>query len=416
MLSSPSIPGPSGQGLKHMRAFHRRPLAFFRALTQQYGPLVQFNIGTWRFVLAASEDAVKAILTRHGTDFEKGPGLKSDNPLIGSGLLTLDGPAWVSERRRLAPVFVANNVEAMRADMAGWAQNWVAELPSQQLFDVHQSLLQGVLDLVIRTLFAESRPQDLARLHNDIQWIMAHFYHRLRSPWRFGYHWPWPFNRRYHLRAERLKTTVSNWQPVAKPYRRLADVLAINQPADLPEALTLLIAGHETTANALAWTLFLLSRHPAWDDAVYAESQRGDEPTLTRALIQESLRLFPPVWLISRAARHATQVSGYEVPAGRFFLLSPWLSHRNPEVFAQPDQFQPTRWTDPTRPVSPYAYFPFGAGPRACIGQRLAWFEMTLVIQALVRRYRVAPGPDPVPFAGMTLTPQHGLWITLIPR
>ena len=190
------------------------------------------------------------------------------------------------------------------------------------------------------------------------------------------------------------------------------------------EAITLFIAGHETTANLLTWTWLLLARHPEVEAKLHAEVDAvlangrlpswDDLPLLpyTRNVLAESMRFYPPAYIVGRRSIATYQVGGYELPAGTLYLLPQIIVHRDPRWWPNADSFDPDRWcmTDETRPK--FAYFPFGAGTRLCIGEQFAWMEGTLVLAALAQRWRLrVPGPDPAMEPIITLRPRGGLWV-----
>jgi len=193
------------------------------------------------------------------------------------------------------------------------------------------------------------------------------------------------------------------------------------------EAMTILLAGHETTANALSWTWYLLSQAPEVEAMLRAELDQalGDRlPTLadlpalpfTERVVTEAMRLYPPAWLIGRRAIEPYQIGGYLAPARTIFLMSPWVTHRDPRFFKEPDRFDPARWTPAFKAALPkFAYFPFGGGPRQCIGESFAWMELVLVVATIAQgwRLRLAPGHPVVPSPLVTLRTKHGMRMTV---
>jgi cytochrome P450 len=196
------------------------------------------------------------------------------------------------------------------------------------------------------------------------------------------------------------------------------------------EAMTIFLAGHETTANALSWTWYLLARHPDAEARLHAELDTvlgGRVPTLAdtprlrvvEQVISEAMRLYPPAWIIGRRAIHDYDVAGYRLPAGTIVLLSPYVSHRDPRHFVEPDRFVPERWTPEFRQgLPPFAYFPFGGGTRRCIGESFAWMELMLVVATIASRWRLrlVPGHRVVPQPVVTLRLKHGLKMSMEAR
>ncbi|NMP22337.1 cytochrome P450 [Sulfobacillus harzensis] len=405
--------------LARLRAFHRDPLGFFVALQQRYGPRVRFRMGPWDFFLLTDPSSVGAVLSHHQSFFHKGPGLDPNNPLIGRGLLTSEGDAWVSKRRRLAPVFTRRNIERMQPTLASIVNQELDRWESGQWFDLEARLLRLSLTFAVRTLFADDSTghKAIEEAGQAVQWLMAHFYRRSRSIWRFPYHIPGS-NRRYHARERKLHSFIRNLEPHPRPFESVWPGLTENDPERLEEIATLVVAGFETTGHAMAWAIHQLAQDEAAEERVLEEGHQGAHRLWTEAVLKESLRLYPPVWLLSRRAiQDAPVVDDMPLPEGSFILLSPWIMHRNPDTFPDPDRFDPRRWLAGSDTLPPYAYIPFGAGPRRCIGEHLAQTEATLVIGEIVQRFRVRiQDPHPAIFPGLTLASQNGLMVMVEKR
>lgn len=408
------IPGPTGGSLARLRAFHRDPLRFFQDLQAHYGPQVRFRMGPWTFFLLNDAESVGAVLSHHRPFFHKGPGLDAQNPLVGGGLLTSEEEAWVAQRRALAPVFRPDNVRGMIPHLQSTIDADLASWPIGQPFDVEERMLRLSLTMAVRTLFADDGPgaDPIGEAGHHVEWLMEHFYRRSRSVWRFPYHIP-GFNRRYHAHAARLTRFVTGLNPAERSYETVPSHLAEAAPLRLQQATTLIIAGYETTGHALAWAFHLLARHPQIEEAVLRESRSTSEHRpWTEAVIQESLRLYPPVWLLSRRTQQPLSLGDDQLPESSIVLISPWLLHRRPDLFEDPEAFRPERWFTPAAVPSPYAFIPFGAGARRCIGELLARQEALQVITRVVARYRLTTTSDPGIFPGLTLRARGPLWVT----
>jgi cytochrome P450 len=253
----------NGNPIAHLHAFHRDPLNFFQSLIRAHGNRVRFRMGLWTFYLLNDPQSVHFVLSHHTRRFRKGPGLEDSNPLIGQGLLTQEGEDWVQQRRRLASVFRRENVE----DMVPWLDQVIDEFQStlvpDQPIDLESTMLQLSLLMVLRTVFGDSQASTphIAAIGENVQWLMAHFYHRSRSIWRFPYGLP-GFNRRYHAHAQKLRQAIHQLVPQPRPFTTVWPNLATPPALRDQEMLTLVIAGYETTGHAMAWALDLLSRHP----------------------------------------------------------------------------------------------------------------------------------------------------------
>lgn len=404
-----------------LRAFQRDPLALFVTLTQSYGTRVRFRMGPWTFYLLTDPDSVGEVLSHHGKGFLKGPGMDASNPLTGAGLLTQEGSPWIDQRRRMAGVFRQSNIALMIPELDAALSHLIAgPLRSGGQWDLEPLMLRLSLTMVMHTIFAEEipDPSTLKSVGDDVEWLMRHFYHRSRSIWRFPYHLK-PFNHGYHVREARLHRVIDRVNPCDRPYDTVWPHLAPH-PQHYPEVLTLVIAGYETTGHAIAWALDLMSRHPDWEQAVYQESLNEASPhpsthPITQAVLLEALRLYPPVWLLSRKPTETMELGRDHLEPGQIILISPWMTHRLADSFANPESFDPSRWLS-APPTHPYAYIPFGAGPRRCIGEHLALQEALLAISRLTRAFTFHPyGPRDV-FPGMTLGARYPLWSDISPR
>ncbi|MCL5115601.1 MAG: cytochrome P450 [Firmicutes bacterium] len=415
-----SMPGPRDGGLARLRFFHRDPLGLFQSLIRDFGPRVQFRMGPWTFFLLNESESVGQVLAHHRPHFHKGPGLEPSNPLIGQGLLTSDEDDWIEQRRALAPVFRPQNISSMRP--------WLEEAVDQSLqnwedgepFDLESRMLRLSLTLALHTLFADPSHDDwIPEIGSDVTWLMDHFYRRSRSVWRFPYNVP-GFNRRYHAHAQRLRRVVDRLTPTTPPFDTVWPHVSKERERRYHQTLTLIVAGFETTGHAMAWAIDLMARHPAVESKVLQESGQDVFPTpethpWTHAVLLESLRLYPPVWLLSRRAVHDVTLGDLRLPERSITLISPWLMHRNADVYPEASHFRPERWLG-WKPESPYDFIPFGAGPRRCIGEHLALTEALMAVSRIVNRYRLIPtGPRDI-FPGLTLGASAPMWVTATPR
>lgn len=416
-----SVPMSPRSSIARLRAFHRDPLKFFQAVNTELGHRARFRMGPWTFWLLNDPESVRWVLTRHGQYFRKGPGLESSNPLIGEGLLTQEGDDWTAQRRRLAPVFKPGNVDKMAPWIADAADQFVSSLPAGQAFDLEQAMLDLSLTMAVRTIFADDKTgaDIIGQIGGEVRWLMSHFYHRSRSVWRFPYAIP-GFNTRYHMHARRLKAAVHHFRPQTRPYAAVWPALSSQPDLARQELFTLVIAGYETTGHALAWTLYLLSRHPDLADAVAQESRQSGMPVasthpITDRVVKEGLRLYPPVWLMSRRAVLGSDMEDLAIEPGHIVLISPWLMQRSEDWFSQPERFSPERW-EQAEPA-PYSYIPFGAGSRGCIGENLALEEAMIALSRIAGKLIFSSSGAPAAvFPGLTLSSKNGIWMTAARR
>ncbi|PSR21136.1 MAG: hypothetical protein C7B45_11960 [Sulfobacillus acidophilus] len=407
--------------MNQLRAFHRDPLAFFQSLVGTHGHRVRFRMGLWTFYLLNDPVSVHFVLSHHTRHFRKGPGLEDSNPLTGQGLLTQEGEGWVQQRRRLAPAFRRENVDAMIPWLDQVFDEFQSTLVPGQLIDLESTMLHLSLLMALRTVFGDSQVtlSDVHAIGDNVQWLMTHFYHRSRSIWRFPYSFP-AFNRRYHAHARKLREAIHRLAPETRPYATVWPGLAADPIRRDHEMLTLVIAGYETTGHAMAWALDLLSRHPDIAEHVINESYQSQAPDptthpWTHSVVNETLRLYPSVWLLSRRPLASVTVDDIHFNPEDIILISPWLLHHAADWFDEPSTFRPQRWMGDWKPI-PYTYIPFGAGPRVCIGQHLALKEMLLALSRFMARFDVAVSGPRAVYPGLTLNARYPLWATIRPR
>jgi cytochrome P450 len=424
-LQSPAAapPGP-GRGLpgSTLLAFRRDPLRFLRAMQARHGDVATFRIGPRRFYLLAHPDHVQDVLVTRNRNFIKSLALQKARVLLGEGLLTSEGDFHLRQRRMAQPAFHRQRIAEYGATMAGLADGADAGWRDGQVLDVAREMNRLTLAIAGRTLFGaevEAEADEIGRALDDA----LQLYSRLSNPFAFLLdRLPVPGTLRMRRARERLDATI--YRIIADARRRgdaaeRGDLLSLllsarDEEGDgaamddvqlRDEALTLFLAGHETTANALAWTWHLLGAHPEVGETLRAELYAvlaGAAPTAedvprlpyTRAVLAEAMRLYPPAWAVGRQPLEDFEIGGYTIQAGTVVLMSPWVTQHDPRFFADPERFHPGRWTPEMEAgLHRYAYFPFGGGPRKCIGEHFAWMEGILVLATLAQRWRLHPVP-----------------------
>jgi len=416
-------PGPSRAAAMRMLAVMSRDrLGMMTSAAQRYGDASRLPVGHKTLYFFNHPDHAKYVLADNSANYQKGIGLVHARRALGDGLLTSEGELWRKQRKVIQPAFqskriaeqagviaieAADLVARLRARAGGPAFNIMDELTGLTLGVLGRSLLDadlGAFDSIGHS-FAAVQDQamfELASLSTVPMWI------------------PLPRQLRFRRAREDLQRVVNTLvaQRAARSGER-DDVLSrlivsSNQEPDprvgkirvRDELVTLLLAGHETTASTLGWTLYLIDQHPDVWQRLHAEAVQvlGDElPTYddlhrlrcTAMVVEEAMRLFPPVWLLPRMATEADVVGGYDVPAGADVLISPFTLHRHPSFWDSPARFDPDRF-DPARSAERprYAYIPFGAGPRFCVGNNLGMMEAAFVVAMLAREVRLTKVPD----------------------
>ncbi|HET6762093.1 MAG TPA: cytochrome P450 [Longimicrobiaceae bacterium] len=416
-------PGPR-RGLpgSTLLAFRRDPLRFLAQVQARHGDVARFRIGPRRFYLLAHPDHVQDVLVTRNRNFIKSLALQKARVLLGEGLLTSEGDHHLRQRRMSQPAFHRQRIAEYGAVMAELAGGADARWGDGQVVDVAREMNRLALAIAGRTLFGvevAGEADEIGRALDDA----LQLYTRLSNPFAFLLdRLPVPGTVRMKRARERLDATI--YRIIAEARRRgdaeergdllsllltarddEGDGAAMDDVQLRDEALTLFLAGHETTANALAWTWHLLGAHPQVAETLRAELSAAlggapvtaaDVPRLpyTRAVLAESMRLYPPAWAIGRQPLEDFEIGGFTVRAGSVVLMSPWLTQHDPRFFADPDRFDPGRWTTEMEAgLHRYAYFPFGGGPRKCIGEHFAWMEGIVVLATLARRWRLHPVP-----------------------
>jgi cytochrome P450 len=440
-------PGPRGHRLLgNLLEIRRDRLRFVRRATARWGDLVAFRMGPRQLYLLNHPDHFRHVLCESPGSYVKGLGLTEARPLLGDGLLTSDGDLWASQRGLLQRAFRRTRLDGYaqaiveRADQV--STRWARYRGTGTTVDAAGEMLRLTLEILGATLL----PGDLGAYAGAITADMDRVAHaamrRMTAVVRLPLSLPTPANLRLRRAVARLELRAEELLDHARPRaagRQDLLSLLLAPPDGLPavssrqvrdEVLTFLLAGHETTAATLAWTWYLLARHPHVERRLHAELDAvlGERlPTLeelpaltyTRAVLEEVLRLYPPVWLIPRKAVADDVVGGYAIPAGAEVLLSVYTLHRHSQYWPEPDRFAPERFLG-VAPGSrhPFAYLPFGAGARSCLGSHFGLMEATLVVAVLARRYRLRlpAGSEATPEASLTLKPAGGLAMRPVAR
>jgi cytochrome P450 len=445
--SSASAPESAGHGLRLVRALRTAPLPLLRQLHRDHGPVVRLRVPRLPVFLVSDPDAIQEAFIRTHHEYDKGwvrradPDSPSVLPLtkaLGQGLLTSGARLHRRQRRLIQPMFHRERIEAYAASFVALARVAFGGWHDGDLRDVHREMSELTLAIVARTVFdVELDSAVAATIGRSIAENQA-IVRRSTTLWgQLLDRLPVPSTRRWNASAREVNAMIYEMigarRAAGIPGTDLLSLLLSARDEDtgepMPdtqvrdEALTLLLAGHETTANALAWALHLLASHPGEQERARAELAALDGPAsvadlprlrYTGAVLNETLRLYPPAWIITRHLTEERTIGGYRLPAGASLLLSPWVVHRDAHWWPEPQRFRPDRWLGPGVPPHRYAYFPFGGGPRQCIGNDFAVTEATLVLATLLRDWRVeaAPGTPPVrPLPLVTLRPRDGVWL-----
>jgi cytochrome P450 len=440
------IPGAAPL-LGHLPAFKKRPLEAMSGWWRQYGDALRFRLGPKTLHLFSHPDLAEEILVHQTDRFVKVYDPRRPVGLalvLGNGLVTSSGEVWKRHRRIIQPVFHRSRMAAMADRMAQVGEQRMAgwESLEGQPIDIATEMMQLALEVISQTMFTTSMTQHIEHIGRALRVSLKYAFDSFHNPLRLPNWVPTARNREfrsvmqfmdnliYGLLVERRRTATTHGD--------LLDLLLHARDEETgagltdqelrDEALTIFAAGHETTANALAWTWYLLATHSEAKARFHKEVDKvlqGRTPTAddlqhlpyTRAIFDESLRLYPPAPAVQRKAATSTTVDGIPLPAGALVLIGIYNLHRHPAFWPNPDQFMPERWLDGERPPSRYAYLPFGAGPRACVGIHFASVEGPLLLALIGRRYDLQLAQNSVePELMVTLRPKGGISMILQPR
>ena len=437
-------PGPNGSLLLgSLREIWRDPLSFLLHARDKYGDVVRFRIAHRAIFLLNDPGDSESVLVTHQKRFVKGRTLDRARRLFGNGLLTSDGAFHASQRRQILPSFhrshIAEYGEIMSRIAASHRERWHAG----QVIDIAAAMNRLTLAIAGRSLFAA----DLEALADDLEEAQAAAIGRLEMavmPFtRLVDRLPLPRVRRFQAARARLDRALyelidrrrrdcNGHGDVLSQWLRAQQASGTGGMSDTQirdEMMTLLLGGYETTANALAWTWYLLAQHPGVETRLHAEldSVLGSRVAaaedvgrlpFTRMVLAESMRLYPPAWLIGRVAAEDHAAAGYRVRAGSVVIMSPWAVHRDARYFPAPETFDPDRWSADRQAARPkFSYFPFGGGSRGCIGEPFALMEGVLVLASLAQRWKFRLiGDRPRIYPAITLRPSPGIQVIVEPR
>ena len=438
-------PGPRGLPVLGMLlAIRRNPTAVFMDAARRFGDVAYLKIGPRHGYLLTNPADVRHVLQDNAANYRKSPLYDKLRQSLGNGLLTSEGAFWLRQRRIAQPAFHRQRIAALAGTMAGavreMAVDWAAIASAGQPVDIGDEMMRLTRTVVLRTLLGT----DLGPFTTGIDraWKVMNE-HIGDSFWSLGVTdgWPTPRNRRFQAARAVLRGAVEYAirQRRAQPSGGddLLSMLMDARDEDTGESMTdeqlrvevttFLLAGQETTSLALTWTFYLLSQHPAIRERLEAELDGvlgGREPAyedlpnlpFTRRVIDEAMRLYPPAWGFSRQALGDDELGGYRLPRGWLAFLMPYVLHRHPAYWPDPDRFDPDRFLPERSADRPkFAYLPFGAGPRQCIGNQFALLEAHLSVATLAQTYRLhlVPGHPVEPWPLITLRPRFGMPMTI---
>ncbi len=445
-LTSKLPSGPKGRPvIGNMLDYSRDPLGYLTRCSREYGDVVKLRFPGTLAYLISHPDHVEQVLVKNNRNFIKDRYTRMQLSVLGNGLLVNDGDFWRRQRRLAQPAFHRRRVEAYGETMVAYTERLLQDWQDGEFRDVHREMMRLTLEIVAKTLLDADIAREAEGVGDALGRIMDYFSDQGSGSFLrlLPESVPTPANLRYRRAVGQLDGLIYS---IIEERRRsgedTGDLLSMllhaededgnrMDPEQLrDEVMTVVLAGHETTAIALSWTFYLLGQNPETEAKLSSELRDvldgrapavGDLPRLryADAVIRESMRLYPPAWAVGREAIGDCEVGGYHVPRKTQMFISQYVMHRDPRSFEHPDAFDPDRWLDGrTEGLPAYAYFPFGGGPRLCIGSSFARMETVLLLATIAREFRLdpVPGETPVPQPSITLRPRGGVKMKLNKR
>jgi cytochrome P450 len=427
-----------------VRALQYRPLEFLTGLGREYGDAASLRLGGRNLYFFNHPDLIRDVLTTRNASFMKGLRLQRTKVILGEGLLTSEGELHKRQRRLAQPAFHRERIQHYGEVMVEKAARVRERWRDGDTLDVGQEMMRLTLAVVADALFGTGVDDEADDISAALTELMHMFPSLVRPFPLFLLRIPlFPQVRRLRRSLARLDRTI--YAIIDERRRGNVDrgdllsmlLLATDVEGDggrmsdqqlRDEVMTLFLAGHETTANALSWTWYLLARNPEQERELHRELDTvlgdrlpspADYPRLpyTEMVLAESMRLYPPAWALGRLTIEDAQIGPWLVPRKSLVLLSQYVTHRDPRFWPDPERFDPTRFTPEAKAARPrFTYFPFSAGPRICIGEGFAWMEGVLLLATLAQRWRFERGGEVEPQALVTLRPKTPMRMRIVQR
>jgi cytochrome P450 len=420
------------------------PLEFFTDVARTYGDIASYRIGGEQLFLVNDPQLIKDILVTHQKNFTKSRGLERTKRLLGNGLLTSEGAVHLRQRRLMQPAFHRDRIAGYGRTMVAYADRMRGAWTDGATLDIAREMNRLTLSIVGKTLFDADVESQAAAVGEALTGVIESFWMMMLPFADLLERLPVPKLRRARVARARLDTMIygmiADRRASGRDHGDLLSMLLTAQDEDdgrvmtdsqvRDEAMTIFLAGHETTANALMWTWYLLSGTPDVASRLHDEVDRvlqGRLPTVAdigslsyvERVVTESMRLYPPAWLIGRRAIADYPIGPYVAQARSILVMSPYIIQRDARYYVEPERFNPDRWTPDFKASLPkFAYFPFGGGPRQCIGESFAWMEQILIVATIAQQWdlRLVPGHPVVLQPLITLRAKHGMRMTVTKR
>lgn len=439
-------PSPKTQPLiGHLKGFKNDPIQFMLQAAENQGDLVLFKLLNKKIYFLNHPDYVKHVLQSNHKNYHKSPGYKHLRHLGGMGIFTSDGEQWLKQRKLYQPAFSAQSIQnytgivIQNTNML--LDTWQQKVESEETINISRDMMKVTMGIISESLFS-NRIDYQSNLGDALTYALEWVNDRaLKSPFIWPAKWPTPKNRKFRHAVADLDAVV--YKIIAEKEARKTesdDLLSrfmnpgeglegLNPQELRDEVMTIFIAGHETSANVLMWAFYELSRNPEIEANLFDEVNALGSRELTYAdlhqlhytaqVLNETMRLYPPVWHLGRMNLEKDEIGGYEIPAGSHLRISPLVLHRHPDFWENPNQFDPDRFSaEASAKHHPFAFIPFGAGPRLCAGRNFAMMEMILILAKIVRQFKIAQHQNNTIEMGplMTLRPKNDVRLRFVGR
>jgi cytochrome P450 len=473
--------GPKGHWLAgNLPEFRRGRLDFLVRCAREFGDVAQIWFAHRRIFLVSHPDLIEEVLVNHSKNVIKHFALRLNPVLLGKGLLTSEGDFWLRQRRLIQPVFNRGRIMSYGPAMVAATERMLSQWKAGEARDIHEEMMRVTLAIAAKTLFNAEVDSDAQAIAHAMAVMQQNFLERFNSLWPTPLWIPTPANLRARRAARQLHDVMMGIIRARRAENvdkgdllslllraRDDDGSGMTDTQVRDEAMTLFLAGHETTALVLSWTWYLMAQHPEAEQKLWAEldavlgggdgPREGEAPAepqgagdaaglparqeprppelrrpgrlptvddwprlkFTEMIALESMRLYPPAYVIGREAVVDLALGDYLVPRGTTLLMPQWVVQRDPRFFDEPEKFKPERWAEErTKALPRFAYFPFGGGPRVCIGQQFAMMELVLILATIAQRFRfrLQPGKPVTPLPTFTLRPTPGIPGLIEPR
>ena len=425
-----------------MREFQRDPLRYITNCARNHGDIVLTRFLYFHCYFIFHPDFIEEILVTQSRNFIKGASFRTPlfERIAGKGLLSSEGDFWKRQRRLAQPAFHRQRIHSYAETMVDYSLRFISKWQAGKTLDIHQAMMELALEVVVKTLFDTDITNHTNEVGKAMEVVVEPFASQATFKWIIDNHFPTPTHRRFYRSAQTLDNIIFKMihdRRMSGEDRGdlLSMLLAARDEDDSSmdnqqlrdEVMNIFIAGHETTALALTWSWYSLSQHPDVEKKLHEEldSVLGNRPpTLedlpnliyTEKIVKEVLRLYPPAWVLNREAVEECEIGGYRfAPKSQFYGFQ-WVIHRDPRFFPEPDHFIPERWTeDFVKQLPRYAYFPFGGGPRLCIGNSFAMMEAVLILATIAQQFRLRllPEQNIHPTPSISLRPNREILVQL---